>query len=364
MMPGKQNLPEPLELSHAQREAIKPHLKKFRTYAESPRFKQDQELRRDQLDFFQREVPKRLPVFSEADLAEIVTRLWAARIWGDKQYLIQKIVSVNGIEKVKSELARLWDTALPVHDRYEHFVENISHLGPAAVTEMMCYIEPHRCGIWNKQAREALKVLGLDSFVSPTKYRLTGAEYETFNRLLSAIATDLSNSNFSDVDLLFVDFFLYEIAQSETPEEREQISEITAGHDEVRDMIAAIGAMLGFDTDVEFSIAPGAKVDVVWRARIGNLGVVTYVFEVQKGGSIDSLILSLQKAKNSPTVQKVVAVSDDEQLQKIERETQGLQAEFRNSLAFWKISEVQQVSQSLQAASEIINRLGLVPGKT
>jgi hypothetical protein len=82
------------------------------------------------------------------------------------------------------------------------------------------------------------------------------------------------------------------------------------------------------------------------------------------GGSIDSLILNLQKAKSSPTVQKVIAVSDDDQLQKIEHETEGLQAEFRNSLAFWKISDVQQVSQSLQGAMEIINRLGLVPAKT
>jgi len=57
-------------------------------------------------------------------------------------------------------------------------------------------------------------------------------------------------------------------------------------------------------------------------------------------------------------------MSYDEQLQKIERETQGLQAEFCNALAFWKTSEVQQVSHNLQAASEIISKLGLVPGKS
>ncbi len=58
-----------------------------------------------------------------------------------------------------------------------------------------------------------------------------------------------------------------------------------------------------------------------------------------------------------------MAVSGDKQSQKIERETQGLQAEFRNALALWKISQVQQVSQNLQAAMGIINRFGLVPGK-
>jgi hypothetical protein len=34
------------------------------------------------------------------------------------------------------------------------------------------------------------------------------------------------------------------------------------------------------------SIAHGAKVDVVWRARIGNLGAVTYIFEVQMGEAL------------------------------------------------------------------------------
>jgi hypothetical protein len=356
-------LPQPPRLSKAQRDALEPHLKRFGAYTKSPQFKSDIEFRSAQTEFFQREFPKRLYELAESDLGELVSRLWAAQMWGNKQYLIQKIVSANGLDKLSRELSRLWDTDISVADRYEHFLDTISYLGPAAVTEMMCYLEPHRCGIWNQKARGALKVLDFGGFVSPDKYRITGGEYETFNRLLAAIATEIQKSGLEEVDLLLVEYFLYEVGQIGPVGKRPAELKVTAEHDEVRDMIAAIGAMLGFDTDVEFPIAHGAKVDVVWRARIGNLGVVTYVFEVQKGGSIDSLILNLQKAKNSPTVQKVIAVSDDDQLEKIERETQGLQAEFRNALALWKISEVQQVSQNLSAASEIINKLGLVPGK-
>jgi hypothetical protein len=357
------NAPEPLKLSKAYYDALEPHLKRFKTYAKSPQFQSDMVNRRSKTEFFQRDFPKRLPDLAESDLSELVSNLWAAQIWGNKQYLVQKIVSTNGLDKLKSKLEKLWDRALPVAGRYEDFLENIAHLGPAAVTEMMCYLEPQRCGIWNQKARAALKVLGFDTHVSPAKYRITGTEYETFNRLLTAIAGQIEKTGLEEADLLTVDYFLYEVGRAEAAKEEPSTLAVTAGHDEIRDTIQAIGAMLGFDTDIEFSIAHGAKVDVVWRARIGNLGVVTYVFEVQKGGSIDSLILNLQKAKNSPTVQKVIAVSDDDQLGNIERETQGLQAEFRNALAFWKISEVQQVSQSLQAAMEIINKLGLVPGK-
>lgn len=355
-----------IQLSKAQRDALKPHLDNFKRYAQSESFTSDLEGGGAHMDFFQQEIPRRLQEFSEADLVEMLSNLWTARMWGNRSYLAQKIVSANGIEELGKELSRLWDTTLTVADRYDNFLGNISYFGPAALTETMCYIEPNRCGFWNQRSREALKVLGFDSFVRPAKYKITGAEYETFNRLLAAIASEVKNLALrpQSIDLFIVNCFLFQVAQSASPEERGAASGVTAGHDEIRDMLAAIGAILGFDTDVEFSIAHGAKVDVVWRARIGNLGVVTYVFEVQKGGSIDSLILNLQKAKNSPTVQKVIAVSDDDQLQKIERETQGLQAEFRNALAFWKISEVQQVSQSLQAASEIINKLGLVPGKS
>jgi len=308
-------------------------------------------------------LPHRFPELSESDLNEIVSRLWATQIWSNKQHLVHKIVSVNGLDKLKREMNRLWDASLPVADRYEHFLENVTYLGPAAVTEMMCYIEPYRCGIWNQKARAALRVLSLDSYVNLGKYKISGQEYETFNRLLAAIAAEIRKSSPKEINLLTVDYFLYEIAVAEPAKEEQATLEVAAGHDEIRDMIAAVGSMLGFDADTEVTIAHGAKVDVVWRARIGNLGMVTYVFEVQKSGSIDSLILNLQKSKNAATVQKVIAVADDTQLRKIEHETDGLQAEFRNSLALWKVSDVQLVSHSLQKAMEVIEKLGLVPSK-
>ncbi|MCX7974129.1 MAG: hypothetical protein N3B16_06450 [Candidatus Aminicenantes bacterium] len=55
------------------------------------------------------------------------------------------------------------------------------------------------------------------------------------------------------------------------------------------------------------------------------MGVVTYVFEVNKKGAIDSLLLNLQKATSNPTVQKVIAVSDIDQIEKINNEAAGYQ---------------------------------------
>jgi hypothetical protein len=104
-----------------------------------------------------------------------------------------------------------------------------------------------------------------------------------------------------------LDFFLYEVAQSAKgtvevgvrPERELRLQEGEFDHDEIRDLLADIGGSLGFDTDTEVKVAHGARVDVVWRARIANLGLVTYVFEVHRSGSMDSLILNLQKAMAS-----------------------------------------------------------------
>ena len=90
------------------------------------------------------------------------------------------------------------------------------------------------------------------------------------------------------------------------------------------------------------------------------MGRITYVFEVQTSGSIDSLLLNLMKAKNNPSVQGIVAVSDAKQLEKIKKEASSLKA-IRDDLKFWDYNDVLKVFDSLSNAFESINSLGLVP---
>jgi len=91
---------------------------------------------------------------------------------------------------------------------------------------------------------------------------------------------------------------------------------------------------LGFEVDADVPIAKGAEVDVLWTARIGNLGEVRYVFEIQRRGSVDSLILNLQKAKNNPTVEKLVVVANGKNIKAVEQEVASLGEHFRKALAF------------------------------
>lgn len=351
----------PFRLTMEQRERIQKYARPFQNYLNSPKGKRDTQDRVYRRQFFQSFTPGRLSRLEEADLAELVTHLWATSIYRNKRYFVERLLSENGLPKLKRALKELLWGEGSVYERYAHFLKEVKWFGPAMVTELLAHVHPKECGVWNDRARKALAILGFDQVLPLRKYALSAKGYENFCRVLSAIAVELEPLNAPDEpDLLFVDYFLYEVFSSQ---KRSLVPETMAGefdHDEVRDKIRDIGSWLGFEAEVEEKIAHGARVDVVWRARIGNLGVVTYVFEVHKGGSIDSLILNLQKARRNPTVQKVIAVSDQQQLERLRREIQGLPEEFRRALGYWSVTEVEQVHQNLAEATEIIQRLELV----
>jgi hypothetical protein len=89
---------------------------------------------------------------------------------------------------------------------------------------------------------------------------------------------------------------------------------------------------------------------------------VSYVFEVQRGGSIDSLILNLQRARNNPTVQKLVVVANTKDLKRTMDEVESLSEDFRKSLAYLEAKDVKRASDLLSELNSIISRLELVKG--
>lgn len=356
-------MPGEVTLSPIQRQALREAIERFKRHTATEDYKADVEDRERRERFFQQDLPGRLEELSEADVQEIVGLLWAHRIWSNKAYVAQKLVEENGLERLRQHLRLLYSPELDPEEAYERFLSSVRLWGPASVTEMLACIYPERCGIWNKQARTALQVLGLADHIDVKKYRLSEDEYRHFNRLLQAVAEEMRHAGLQEVDLLVVDFLLYHVAkpQDDTGVAVHQVQALGGfDHDEIRDLVATIGQNLGFETETEVLVARGAKVDVVWRTRIGNLGMVTYVFEVHRSGSIDSLILNLQKALNAPTVQKVIAVSDSNQLQTIESECTGLPEQFRRALRLWDVADVVDAASALERAMGHINKLGLL----
>jgi len=309
---------------------------------------------------------EKIKSMTELDFGEFISKLWAAQTWTNKEYLVQKLIADNeGLECIKKQLTDLLHGPDSFEIRYARFMESISGFGPGYVTEILCHFKPSEFGIWNHRAREALKALGYDEVLPLGKYRITAKEYSEFNKTEKQLAGLLDNLGIKISDLLMLDYFLWRVwqwskSQSGAEKTKQTGQKGEFDHDEIRDFIKEIGVSLGFEAETEKLVQHGAKVDVVWRAKIANLGVVMYVFEVQKGGSIDSLVMNLQKAKKNPSVQKLIAVSDGKQLDKIRKEVKGLPADFVEALSFWDAGEVNDVHQKLSEVVGSIDRLQLV----
>ncbi|MFN3384439.1 MAG: hypothetical protein ACK401_06040 [Archaeoglobaceae archaeon] len=300
---------------------------------------------------------------NEIDFRKLISNLWASGIFKNKEFVVQKILRDEKIESIRNKFKQLLYGTGEFAKRFDSF--EIKGIGPAYITEILCYFNPNEFGIWNRRSRDALKRLGFHS-LPLNKYKISGEEYRQVNDTLKQIAQKLGSLGFQ-TDLLGVDYLLYLVQQQEEFKKEEipktatePITTLEFDHEEIVSLIEEIGILLGFDVETEYLVAPGARLDVVWTVKIANLGYIGYAFEIHKSGSLDSLVLNLLKALSSPGIQKIVAVSDSKQLQKLEEEIQNLPENFRKSLVFWEVNEVIKAHQKLSEALDIISKLGLV----
>lgn len=355
---------------------LKKHIKEYaaRIRKNPEEYQQDKQQRADRALFFQSWTKDRLLKVDEEGLYEYLSKLWAMLIWGNKKYVVEKLVADNGLETVQKEVAEFVWGKDSVDKRWNRFRKNIKGIGPAMMSEILCHVFPKDCMLWNRRAYVGLNYLGFEG-LPRYDYQVTGEKYVELSASVKVIADELKKADIKDVTLLSVDYFIWDELQVEDnlsrihvktkklpdPKISTQDPE-TADfiHNEVRDKLADIGQWLGFKTNTEIKVAEGSKVDAIWEATIGNMGRVIYVFEVQTKGSIDSLILNLLKSLNNPAVQGVVAVADAPQLEKIKKYAENV-GDLSKKLRYWDYKEVLQNHESLEAVNESINRLGLVP---
>lgn len=308
---------------------------------------------------------------TEDEIYEYLSKLWAMQIWGNKHYVIDKIIKENGLDHFRKYLAGLVWGKDPISLRWDKFRKDIRGIGPAMISEILCKVNPDKYLLWNRRVFVGLRYLEVKN-LPRYDYQFTGELYEELCAIGIEIAEALNGAGFQDNSLLSVDYFIWDELQVEDsltevyeakprikPEKTSQEA-LAFIHNDIRDKLREIGEWLGFSSDIERKVAEGSKVDTVWEATIGNMGRVIYVFEVQTKGSIDSLVINLLKSLNNPAVQGVVAVSDGSQLLEIERQVRELGV-LHGKLRYWNYEEVLKVHESLAFVNENINRLKLVP---
>lgn len=129
-------------------------------------------------------------------------------------------------------------------------------------------------------------------------------------------------------------------------------------HDEIINKLVDIGNWIGFEANAKEQVAIGAIVDAVWKVKIGNLGEIKYVFEVQKRGSIDSAIRNLQRAQKSTATQKIVVVGIPEIIEKVKAEVKGEPIE--RILTYMDVKSVEKAWQLMNDFRIVMEEVGLV----
>jgi hypothetical protein len=350
-----------VRLDQAQRKLIADKLVQFQEFLRAEQGREWLEDRKKRIDYFEKTLAKdHIDKLTEPEFSQLIGILWASKIFTNKSYLIERILRTADFATLRRELkALLWGEG-SIQEKYENFRRKVKGLGPASITEILSFVHPEEFGVWNEKTREAFRILGIEKV--PLKYQIDGGEYADLNDVLRAIRDEMKAAGFENPNLVDVGYFLYYIYEEGEARaiEAQPTEDYDFDHDEIVEKVVAIGSGLGFEADTNVQVAKGARVDALWTARIANLGVVKYVFEVQKGGSVDSLILNLQRAKNNPTVQKLVVVANTKTIRTIEQEISSLSEDFKKSISFMKATEVQRAAMLMQELNAIISKLELV----
>jgi hypothetical protein len=349
------------------------HIKDFlEELKNSPeKFKEDSKERFELIEYYQSYAKAKIIRMTEEDIYQYISKLWAMLIWGNKHYVIDKIIKNNGLENFKMKLADLVWSEQDIASRWDTFRKEIKGMGPAMISEILCKTHPDSYMLWNRRAYVSLNYLGVEK-LPRYDYQLTGKVYRYLCEIAKEISVELINAGFSDKSLLAVDYFIWDELQvidnlGEIYDKKpalilddSSIEESKFIHNDTRDKISDIGQWLGFTASIEQKVSEGSQVDTVWEATIGNMGRVIYIFEVQTKGSIDSLILNLLKSINNPAVQGVVAVSDKKQLELIKKHAYDVK-DLRDKLKYWNYESVLKTHERLALVNAEINELGLVP---
>lgn len=358
-------------------ELLKKHIENYKQQlAQKPELaKEALDERKDRCEYYQGWTKDRILSMSEDDFSQYMAKLWAMLIWGNKKYVVDKMILDNGFDSLRKELAGLVWGDSPIIKRWDIFKKNVKGFGPAMMSEILCHVHPDQYMLWNRRAYVGFDYLGIEE-LPRYNYQMTGKKYVELSEQAKKIAEILKDSGMPEVNLLTVDYLIWDELQvvdnlskihekaktlkDEIPPSAVDKEISTFIHNEIRDKLAAIGQWLGFQSRTEIKVADGSKVDTIWEATIGNMGRVIYVFEVQTKGNIDSLIVNLLKALNNPAVQGVVAVSDAVQLEKIRKHAKEVPS-LGAKLKCWDYETVLETHDALEMVNETINSLGLVP---
>src|SRR5512141_1544668 len=153
-----------MELTRQQKEQIIKYVPIFKKYLKSPVSKEDLQSRHERSEMYSRLLSRDgIEQMTEIEFGQVISSLWASLMWGNKGYLVERLIQDNALSLIKTKLAELlWGNG-SVAERYDAFRNEPKGFGTAMITEMMALVHPNECGLWNVKARAGLSALGFDA---------------------------------------------------------------------------------------------------------------------------------------------------------------------------------------------------------
>jgi len=105
-------------------------------------YEQDKKERSERAAYYRSWTATKLESMIDEQFYEFISKLWAMLIWGNKKYVVDKLIADNTFGELKKELAKLiWDKD-SIEKRWDHFRSKIKGIGPAMMSELLCHAHP------------------------------------------------------------------------------------------------------------------------------------------------------------------------------------------------------------------------------
>jgi len=300
-----------------------------------------------------------LAELDEGTLRQLIQMLWAFVSWTNKDYLVEEMMK-SGLDNIRKSLDYLLYSDYLLEKRFDR-AKQIRMLGAAGISEILIHFNRDEYAIWNRMARAGLIKVGVPTENLPKSRQISGSQYAAYCSTVTKVLKEVKIINPEIKDLFDLDFFLYYLA-IEAPEiTLVPIDSNDFDHDTAIEQLLELGDGLGFEIEKEFSVAAGCRIDALWRSRIANLGTISYAFEVHRRGSRDSAILNLQRVlRSDSSIQKVILVSLDSELEAFKREIASLGEDFRNAVGYLEVKELETALEQIGLLKDILRNVGLL----
>ena len=122
-------------------------IKKYKNHISNSNEIEDINERNERMEYYQSWTKERIINMSSDEFVEYIGKLWSMIVWGNKKYIADKIIEINGFDMVKKYLIDLLYGNNDIEKRWDDFYKNIKQIGPSSMSEILSYINPNEYSI-------------------------------------------------------------------------------------------------------------------------------------------------------------------------------------------------------------------------